>query len=270
MRTSWRRLWSVLPEQSWFKLGIKENSRIVAKSWLFTVYLTMSYNWRVYVALNDNRNRGNCNFRITWKDSAIPAYKMFCSHTGFEGKRRPRHNAYLFIYSRQQSPSWEANRFSPGQEIPYILWNPKVYCCVYKCSPPVPTLSQINPVHAPYPTYWRSILILSSHCRLGSSNWSLSLRFPKHNPACTSPLPIYATCPTYPILIDLITWAIFGEENKYLSSTLCSFLHSLSSLNVSDQVSHPYKTTGKIMVLYILIFIFLDSELEDKRFCTEW
>ena len=28
--------------------------------------------------------------------------------------------------------------------------------------------------------------------------------------------------------------------------------------------------TGKIIVPYILIFKFLDSNLEDKRFCTEW
>jgi hypothetical protein len=27
---------------------------------------------------------------------------------------------------------------------------------------------------------------------------------------------------------------------------------------VRDQVSHPYKTTGKIIVLYILIFVFLE------------
>jgi hypothetical protein len=30
------------------------------------------------------------------------------------------------------------------------------------------------------------------------------------------------------------------------------------------------KTTGKIMVLYIFIFKFLDDKLEDKRFCTKW
>jgi hypothetical protein len=33
---------------------------------------------------------------------------------------------------------------------------------------------------------------------------------------------------------------------------------------VRDQVSHPYRTTGKIIVLYTLIFVFLDSNLEDK------
>jgi hypothetical protein len=27
----------------------------------------------------------------------------------------------------EQSPSWEADRFSATQEIPHILWNPKVY-----------------------------------------------------------------------------------------------------------------------------------------------
>jgi hypothetical protein len=43
----------------------------------------------------------------------------------------------------------------------------------------------------------------------------------------------------------------------------------MSSLIVSDEVSHPNKTIGKIRVMYILVFKFLDSEIEDKRFCTE-
>jgi hypothetical protein len=34
---------------------------------------------------------------------------------------------------------------------------------------------------------------------------------------------------------------------------------------MSNQVSHPYQTRGKTIVLYILIFKFLNSELEDKR-----
>jgi len=34
---------------------------------------------------------------------------------------------------------------------------------------------------------------------------------------------------------------------------------------VIDQVSYPHKTTGKVMVLYILIFKFLEGRWEDKR-----
>jgi hypothetical protein len=30
---------------------------------------------------------------------------------------------------------------------------------------------------------------------------------------------------------------------------------------VSDHVSHPYRTRGKIIVLHFLIFMFLDSKL---------
>jgi Ca2+/Na+ antiporter len=81
----------------------------------------------------------------------------------------------------------------------------------------------------------------------------------------------------------LVTRKILGEENRLLSSSLCSFLHSLvtssllgsnilpstlfsntlsrrSSLKVRDQVSHSYKTKNKIIVLHILIFVFLDNK----------
>jgi hypothetical protein len=32
----------------------------------------------------------------------------------------------------------------------------------------------------------------------------------------------------------------------------------------------PYKTTDNIIVLCIIIFKFLDSKLDDDRFCTKW
>ena len=65
-----------------------------------------------------------------------------------------------------------------------------------------------------------------------------------------------------------VTSSLLGP-NILLNTMLSNILSFLSSRNVNEQVSHLYKTTGKIIVLYIWIFKFLDSNLEDKRFGTE-
>jgi len=198
----------------------------------------------------------------------------------------------ILTYSMAQSPSWEGNWLAASQEIPHISWNPKVH--YRNQSVRHLSLSWANPIQSKYPhsTSWRSILILSTHLRLGLPSGSLSLQFP-HEDSIRPPLrPIHTTCPAHLILLDFITRTILGEAYRSLSSSLCSLLHSpvtstllspnillytifsntlsfLSSFNFSDQASHPYKTAGKITVLYILIFNFLYRNLEDKRYCTE-
>jgi hypothetical protein len=126
----------------------------------------------------------------------------------------------------EQSSSWEVNSFSARQEISRILWNPKVYYRSNTCPPPVPILSQLDPVHSPTSQFLEIHLNNIFESKPGSPNWSLSFRFPHLKPLYYSPIfhTHYMSRP--PHFSQFYYLNILGEVYRSLGSSLCSFLHS--------------------------------------------
>ena len=159
-----------------------------------------------------------------------------------------------------QIPSSAANQFVASQEIPRISRNPKVHYRTHKRPPPVSILGQSNPVHIP--TSHRPNIIHPSTSR--PSHWSPSLRFPHqdpiHHPLLTRTRhmtsPFHSSRFYHPhsmgeeyksfsfsvriLLHSPVTSSLLGP-NILLKTTCSNTLSFLSSLNVSDQVSYPYK-----------------------------
>ena len=153
-----------------------------------------------------------------------------------------------------------------------MKWNPNVHYCIHTCPPPVPIPSQLDAVHKPTSHFLNMHLNIVLPSTPGSPKCSLSSGFPTKTLYTPLLSHIRATCPAHLILLNIITRTISDEEYRSLRSSLCRFLHSTvtssllgpnillniqfsnilslhSSLTVSNQVSHPYTSTGNIIVL---------------------
>ena len=89
----------------------------------------------------------------------------------------------------EQGPSWEAKRFSACQEIPRISWNQNDHYRIHNCQPPVPVLSQFDPIQTPIYHFLKIHLNIIVPSTYGSPKWSLSLKFPKKACIRLSPKP---------------------------------------------------------------------------------
>jgi hypothetical protein len=114
--------------------------------------------WQTDTALCSVRHVSN----DVWSQSANPSSRYtMCILPTYRSTDRPTDQPTNQPTPMKESPSWEANNHSASQQIPRLLWNPKVHC-----PPLVLILSHMHTVHTIPPYFPRSILILSSHQRV--------------------------------------------------------------------------------------------------------
>ena len=98
------------------------------------------------------------------------------------------------------------------KKFPAFYGAPKVHYRTHKRPPPVPILSQLDPVHTLTSYFPKIHLIIISPSTPRSPKWLLSFRFP-HQTLCRTLLStIRATRPAHFIILDFITRTMFGER----------------------------------------------------------
>jgi hypothetical protein len=113
--------------------------------------------------------------------------------------------------------------------------NSEVHYCIQNSQPPVPVLSQVNPIYGPQPTSLKSILITSFHIHLGVIS---TLFFPQ----VSSPKPCTnLSCAPYvprdqpiSVWLSILVVTFSQRQNCMKSSRVYSRVNCLKTSDVSE------------------------------------
>jgi len=138
-----------------------------------------------------------------------------------------------------QSPSWEANRFAASQEL--LAFHGTRSFITALTSVRLLSVSWASPIQSiyPYPTCWRSVLILSTHLRLCLPSGLLTSGFPTlYTPL---PSPIRATCPAH--LLKLFISALNSSQVcPLLCYTICPSLQLSALARDKNLIENTFST----------------------------
>jgi hypothetical protein len=127
-----------------------------------------------------------------------------------------------------------------------------------------PSLSWANSIQSIplHPTSWRSVLILSSHLRLGLPSGLFPSCFPTKTLYTPLFFPVRATCAVHLVLFDFITCTVVGEEYRSWSSLLWSFLHTHIYIGLQWAI---YTRTFLYPIHTFLCNIFISNSIQCNR-----
>ena len=157
---------------------------------------------------------------------------------------------YLLTYSKSRVILEKLTGFPLVKKFPAFCATPKfitTFTSAHHLSLFWASSIQSIPSH---PTYWRSILLLSSHLRLGLPGGL----FPSVLPTKTLYMPllstIRATCSAH-LILNFIIRTLLGEQYRSLSSSLCILRFALHTKSVRPaEICYAVRTLPQLLLVW--------------------